>query len=161
MAAEGALVLIAYDGSELSKAAVRHAAVLFPSRPALVITVWEPGLATMPIGGPDLPGAGEIPPDPETVQEVDRAQRDRAAGIAAAGAELARSLGLSAEPHDVPDQLDVGDTLIDLARERDAAVVVVGSHGISGLRSHLVGSVSRKLLQHSDRPVLVVRAESG
>jgi len=37
----------------------------------------------------------------------------------------------------------------------------VGSHGISGLRTRLLGSVSRKLLQHCDRPVLVVRDESA
>jgi nucleotide-binding universal stress UspA family protein len=161
MSGADAPVLIAYDGSELSKAAVRQAAPLFPGRPAVVATVWEPGLAAMPVGGgPDLVGPGELPPDPETVEAVDRAQRDHAARVAAEGAELARSLGLGAEPHAVPDELDVADTLIDLLRERDAALVVVGSHGISGLRSHLVGSVARKLLRHCDRPVLVVRAES-
>jgi nucleotide-binding universal stress UspA family protein len=40
----------------------------------------------------------------------------------------------------VPDEVDVADTLIDIARERGAAVVVVGSHGISGLCSRLLGS---------------------
>ena len=61
----------------------------------------------------------------------------------------------------MPDELDVADTLLELARERNAAVVVIGSHGVSGLRSHLVGSVARKLLAHCDRPVLVVRADRG
>ena len=47
--------------------------------------------------------------------------------------------------------------VISIARERDAAVVVVGSHGISGLRSRLLGSVARKVVEHCDRPVLVLR----
>jgi nucleotide-binding universal stress UspA family protein len=159
MASEAAPVVIAYDGSDLSKAAVRHAAELFPARPAVLATVWEPGLAAIPIGSPDAPGGDALPPDPETVVEVDHIERDRATDVAAAGAELARSLGLAAEPHAVSDELDVADTLIGLARQRSAAAVVVGSHGISGLRSRLLGSVSRKLIAHSDLPVLVVRGE--
>ena len=159
MSGKHAAVLIAYDGSELSKAALRQSAPLFPERPVVVATVWEPGLAALPVAGPDVIGTGEIPPDPGTVAAVDRAQHDHAKRVAAESAELARSLGLEATAHDVADELDVADTLIELARERSAAVIVVGSHGISGLRSHLAGSVARKLLQHSDRPVLVVRAD--
>ncbi len=47
------------------------------------------------------------------------------------------------------------------AVERDVAAVVVGSHGISGLRSHLLGSTSRQLLARSRRPIVVVRAEEN
>ena len=160
MTQEPAPVVIAYDGSELSGAAVRHPAELFPGRPAVVATVWEPGLAFQampPSAGLD---AGSMPPDPETIQAVDHAQQEHASRVALEGAELARSLGLAAEPHAVPDEADVADTLINLARERGAAAIVVGSHGISGLRSRMLGGVSRKLIQHCDRPVLVVRGEA-
>jgi len=105
-------------------------------------------------------GTGMLPPDPATVEAVDRGQREHASTVAADGAEFARSLGLVAEPQAVPDEVDVAGTLIDIARERGAAVVVVGSHGISGLRSRLLGGVSRKLIDHCDRPVLVIRGES-
>jgi nucleotide-binding universal stress UspA family protein len=50
-----------------------------------------------------------------------------------------------------PDEVDVAETLLGIARERRAAVVVVGSHGISGLRRRLLGSVSRKVVEHCDR----------
>src|SRR4051794_17360404 len=152
-------VLVAYDGSELSKAAVRHVAQLFPTRPAVLATVWEPGLGAMPVGPSDSLGMEMPLPDPETVETIDRVQREHATRVAAEGVELAGSLGLTAEPHAVPDEVDVADTLIDLARDRGAAVVVVGSHGISGLRSRLLGGVSRKLIEHCDRPVLVIRGE--
>ena len=82
---------------------------------------------------------------------------DSASTVAGDGAEFARSVGLVAEPQAVPDDLDVADTLMGIARERGAAIVVVGSHGISGLRTRLLGSVSRKLIEHCDRPVLVIR----
>jgi nucleotide-binding universal stress UspA family protein len=162
MAREAAPILIAYDGSEVSRAAVRHAAELFAGRPAVLATVWEPGLAAVPVGiSPDTMGAGSLPPDPATIHEVDRLQREHAATVAADGAELARSFGLVVEPQAVPDEADVVNTLIDIARERGAAVVVVGSHGISGLRTRLLGSVSRKLIEHCDRPVLVIRDDSS
>ena len=156
MAPEAAPVLIAYDGSEVSRAAVRNAAELFAGRPAVLATIWEPALAAV-LGQPDAFGMGTLPPDPATVEAVDRAQRVHASTVADEGAEFARSLGLAAEAQAVPDELDVADTLIGIARERGAAVVVVGSHGISGLRSRLLGSVSRKLIEHCDRPVLVIR----
>ena len=72
------------------------------------------------------------------------------------------SLALSGLPrrHKPCPMGGVADTLIDIARQRGAAVVVVGSHGISGLRSRLLGSVSRKLIEHCDRPVLVIRDHS-
>jgi nucleotide-binding universal stress UspA family protein len=159
MTPEAAPVLIGYDGSELSKAAVRRAAELFPGRPAVLATVWEPGITVATLGPPDGFGVGAMPPDPETIEAVDRSQREHAARLAEEGTSLARSLGLDAEPHAVPDEVDVADTLLDLAGERGAAVVVVGSRGISGLRSHLPGRVTRKLIEHSDRPVLVTRGD--
>jgi nucleotide-binding universal stress UspA family protein len=159
MAREVAPVLIAYDGSELSRAAVRCAAELFAGRPAVLATVWEPGLAAVPVGLPDTIGVGTLPTDPATVEAVDRLQREHASTVAGDGAEFARSVGLAAEPQAVPDEVDVADTLLGIARERGAAVVVVGTHGISGLRSRLLGSVSRKLIEHCDRPLLVIRDE--
>jgi nucleotide-binding universal stress UspA family protein len=165
MGLEAAPVLIAYDGSDVARAAVRHAGELFAGRPAVVATVYEPGLATVAGAIPDTMGLGTVgvgtlPPDPETVEAVDRLQREHASAVAADGAEFARSVGLVAEPHAVPDELDVADTLIDMAQERGAAVIVVGSHGITGLRTRLLGSVARQLIQHCERPVLVIRDTS-
>ena len=108
-----------------------------------------------------MPGIGMgMGTDPTTIEEVDRVAREHASTVAADGAEFARSLGLVAEPQAVPDEVDVADTLIGIARERGAAVVVAGSHGISGLRTRLLGSVSRKLIEHCDRPILVIRDDS-
>ena len=160
MADPAAPVLIGYDGSEVARAAVRHAAELFAGRPAVLATVWEPGLAAVSMGLSDTIGVGNLPPDPATVEAVDRAGREQATTVADHGADFARSLGLVVEPHAVPDEGNVAETLLGIARERGAAVVVVGSHGISGLRPRLLGSVSRKVVEHCDRPVLVIRDDS-
>jgi hypothetical protein len=76
MAGPAAPVLIGYDGSEVARAAIRHAAELFAGRPAVLATVWEPGLAAVPVGLPDTIGVGSSPPDPLTVEAVDRLQRE-------------------------------------------------------------------------------------
>jgi nucleotide-binding universal stress UspA family protein len=50
----------------------------------------------------------------------------------------------------------VADALTELAAERGAAVVVVGSRGQSAQRQILLGSVAMAVLHHAHRPVLVV-----
>src|SRR4051794_19547511 len=103
---ELAAVVIAFDGSDASRAALERAAELFPGRAAVIATVWEPGLA-QPLPAYDSFGSVSPPPDPETVAAVDRAQRDHATQVARAGADLARSRGLAAEPRPVEDEVDV------------------------------------------------------
>ena len=153
-------ILIAYDGSDVAKAAVRHAAELFPASPAVVLSVWEPGLAAMMTVSPgfDVGGIVPAPFDPELASELDHAEEQRAEVVAKEGAGLAASLGLKAEPHAIADETRVADAIVDAAAERDVAAVVVGSHGISGLRSHLLGSTSRRVLERCELPVVVVRA---
>jgi nucleotide-binding universal stress UspA family protein len=44
-----------------------------------------------------------------------------------------------------------------MAEEHEAAVVVAGSSGLSGLKARLLGSTSESILHHCRRPVLIVR----
>lgn len=155
------MLLIAYDGSDVANSAVRSAAELFPGSTALVVTAWEPGLGAMAALSPgfDVSGTVQVPVDPELVLEVDKAQAHHAALVAGEGARLAGSLGLDAEPFAIPDEVRVPEAIVDLAVERGAAAVVVGSHGVSGLRSRLLGSTSRRVLAICELPVVVVRAD--
>jgi nucleotide-binding universal stress UspA family protein len=47
--------------------------------------------------------------------------------------------------------------IVDDAKEHDVGVIVMGSRGRSGLTGLLLGSTAHKVIQLSDRPVLVVR----
>jgi len=149
-------LVIAFDGSDASRAALEQAVELFPGRAAVIATVWEPGLA-LQIPAYESLGSITPPADLDTINEIDRAQRDHATQVARAGAELATSLGLAAQPRPVEDEVDVADTLVDLAHTTGAAAIVIGSRGLTGLRSRIMGSVARKLLSHSRCPVVVVR----
>jgi nucleotide-binding universal stress UspA family protein len=151
-------VIVAYDASAEAQAALREAVALFGQRPLIVASVWEPGLGAVtmtPAVGE--PGMGYLP-DPGAVAAVDRAESDHASDVAEAGARLARELGTTAEALAMPDSLDVAETLVAIAEERDACAIVVGSRGLRGIKARVLGSTSRKLLHDTRRPVLVVRA---
>jgi nucleotide-binding universal stress UspA family protein len=154
--ADAGPILVAYDGSAESRAALARAAELFPGRAAVVATVWEPGLAAI-VPDPGGIGGPAAPVDIAAVAEVDELMSKRAAGIAEEGAELARQAGLQAEAVSTEDESKVGDVIAELAEKHDAAVVVVGSRGLSGIKARLLGSTSESILHHCRRPVLVVR----
>ena len=151
-------ILIGYDGSRTARRAVHEAAELLGSRPALVVTVWEPSLTyesaameTDPMMGMPLPAE-----DPALAQEVDDASQAHADRIAEEGAALAKSLGLKAEALAVTNERNVAETIIELARKRGAAAIVVGSRGLSGIRARLEGSTSNAVAKHSSCPVVLV-----
>ncbi|WP_353779416.1 universal stress protein [Winogradskyella sp. 3972H.M.0a.05] len=45
----------------------------------------------------------------------------------------------------------------DIAEEHDADLVVMGSHGASGLKEMFIGSNTEKVVRHSEIPVLIVK----
>ncbi|MCA2219429.1 universal stress protein [Jidongwangia harbinensis] len=55
----------------------------------------------------------------------------------------------------------VAETLADHARQRQAALVVVGSRGRSTVREILLGSVAAATLHHAHRPVMVVPRDAS
>ena len=48
------------------------------------------------------------------------------------------------------------EAVTDLIRKRDADVVVLGTHGRTGLRDLLMGSVAETIFRHTDCPVITV-----
>ena len=48
-------------------------------------------------------------------------------------------------------------TILDIADRHGAAMIVMGSRGLTGVRSMLLGSVSNAVVHHADRPTLVIR----
>ncbi len=49
------------------------------------------------------------------------------------------------------------DEILDLSEELEVGLLIVGSRGLGGVRRILLGNVSEGIVQHSHRPVLVMR----
>lgn len=138
------LVVFAYDGSELSKLAIQEAAVQLRARDALVLTVWEPfNVQFVPAGG--------APVDASAADSV----RAAAEQTAAEGAALAEALGYRTQAVAAKGS-PPWTALIAVADDREAGVIVLGSHGRHGISHALIGSVAEAVAQHSKRSVLIV-----
>jgi universal stress protein A len=49
--------------------------------------------------------------------------------------------------------------IVEIARERKSDLIIIGTHGYTGLRHTLMGSVAEKVVRHSPCPVLAVRPD--
>jgi nucleotide-binding universal stress UspA family protein len=147
--------LICYDGSEDAKHAIRRAAGLLLSKHALVLTVWQP---TAAVGS--FVWSGAMTPMVDFA-ELDRAATEDAGRVAEDGAGIARDAGLQAEVLAVKSTEAVWKTIVEVADAHDAAVIVMGSRGLTGVHSALLGSVSTTVMHHTQRPTLVIHCPTG
>jgi nucleotide-binding universal stress UspA family protein len=146
------VILIAYDGSSDAQAAIEHAGALLRGEPATVLTVWEPFVGVMTRTGAGL----GPPPGVIDYQEIDRAYEHSARERAAEGVERAQRAGLNAQPRTRARHTTIANAILAESDEVDASAIVLGTRGLTGVKSLLLGSVSHAVVQHADRPVIVV-----
>jgi nucleotide-binding universal stress UspA family protein len=140
-------VLIAYDGSDHAKAAIEQAGHnLRTPRQAIVLSVWQP-LGAIPFWG--VPYA-KVPPS--MIEDAE----EQAKRVAAEGAARAEEAGFTAEAA-VVEGSPVWEGIVQTAEEKGAGILVLGSHGRSGVRYVTMGSVATAVAHHAKRPVLICR----
>lgn len=139
-------ILIASDGSPHAREAVEQGVELALLVGAMVTVV----------------GVHAPPPpvfaDPYWVGSPDEQRRQLRAAIKEA-AQHAEARGVDAE-YELLEGDPAGE-IARIARLRDADLIVVGARGRGALASAILGSVSRRVVQEADRPVLVAKARSG
>jgi nucleotide-binding universal stress UspA family protein len=131
-------VVVGYDGSECAKAALRVGMDLARAYGEQVVIAFAYELN---------PVAGEIHDYHTALREL--AQKRLTEALAAVGEahEQVEAVIVEREP---------AHGLVELADERDARLIVVGTRGDGLIKGVLLGSTPHKLLALSDRPVLVV-----
>ncbi len=149
---EGAVsgpVLFAYDGSELARLAIEQAGdLLAPGRAALVLCVWQPA------------DVGFVPVDDRHFDAQNATKVEEAAQETAAyGASLAEKAGFQSQSLAV-EAAPTWKGIVKTAEQRNASLIVLGSHRRRGLAGHLLGSVASAVVTHSATSVLVVRRRS-
>jgi len=140
-------ILLAIDDSKFSEAATET--VIAQARPqeteVHVVHVIDILSAQLPEMTAYYPG----------IEHARDAQRKPAEALVAKTAELLRSKGLQ-----VTTAVELGDPkskIIDAAAEWHADLIVLGSHGRTGLDRFLLGSVSDAVMRHAQCSVEIVR----
>jgi nucleotide-binding universal stress UspA family protein len=151
----GGPVLVCVDGSAQSEHGLHVACGLLAPLDIVVVAVWQPVAARLAESGSF--GAVAV----RDHEALDDAEQAAASSAAAAGAGQAQAAGHRATSR--ADQADetVWEKILQVADEVDAALIVTGSRGRGALKSALLGSVSREVLSHSARPVLIVPPQDG
>lgn len=78
------------------------------------------------------------------------------------GRDAVESVEKMADAHGVEVETEVLDgdpaeTILDYAEEVDADIIVSGTHGRSGVKRQLLGSVAERLVRHASMPVMTVQ----
>jgi nucleotide-binding universal stress UspA family protein len=133
-------ILVATDGSPCSQAAVEravHFAKVYGSTIDVVSVV-------------DVPDSlyGEAPDLTEVFEGMSMGYADTAV-------QYAKSQGLAATPHVITGT--PYEIIPDLAKSLGTGIIIVGSHGRTGMNRLLMGSVAEKIIGLASCPVLVAR----
>jgi nucleotide-binding universal stress UspA family protein len=145
------MILIFYDGSDDAKSAIEQTGELLCCQPATVLTVWQPLAEVLA-----APLAFGVSPGVLDTDKADKASREAAEQLAEEGAELARQAGFNAEPRVCTQIATTAKSILSDAEQIGASAIVMGSRGLTGLKSVLLGSVSHAVIQHAERTVIVV-----
>jgi len=142
-------VLIATDGSDLSISAARRANVLLANAEKVTL------LSVVTDGYPD-DDAGGIEGPVLTADEQATMWQDE---LSEANAKLEHTSNVLTDRavERVVETGDAATVICQVAERLDVDVIVVGSHGRTGLSRLFLGSVSEHVVRHAPCPVLVIR----
>ncbi len=134
-------ILIATDGSRFSMTAAAKAISLAES--------YNGGLIIICVV--DVPSEFYAEA-PQAMEDLVKKAKSFVEGIR----KQAEEAGIKAETFIA--EAEAYQAIIDLAQRKKADIIVMGSHGRTGLRRLLMGSVAEKVIGHAGCPVLIVRS---
>jgi universal stress protein A len=144
-------ILVPIDFSECSRVALDYATTLAKTFEAKidVLHVWEvppyiPPEAMVGVPGHDTQSLADVAKG-SAEQEMRRFVKD----LEDDGVHVERTLLDSGDP---------GRTIVDVAEKEGYDIIVLGTHGRTGLSHLLMGSVAERVVRHSSCPVLTVRS---
>ena len=143
-------LLVTHDGSELADAALGHAAAISKATGAAVLVLRVSAAAGRDPKGlharewTDLvdhtPSGPPQEAEPHLSVTVDAL---RAGGVEHVGSLLVRDG-------------DVGEAILDTASRLDVDLIAISSHGLSGVRRVVLGSVADFVIRHTERLVVLL-----
>jgi nucleotide-binding universal stress UspA family protein len=147
-------ILVPLDGSEFAEGIIPRIEPLAEKLgSALVLlqvtTAFETLIAEMT---PGMAGTAGVAVDPQPIMAAEQAD---AAAYLGAVAERLRAMGFKVEVEHPAGH--AASTIIERATALGADLIAMTTHGRSGLRHLIFGSVAEAVVQHAACPVLLVR----
>src|SRR5262249_36096328 len=144
-------ILIPTDGSERAHRAVTHGLALAKALGAKVTAVTiEPSFDVYAV-----PSSRDYAMSGAFAEHAEHAKA-HAGKILAAVADEARAAGVSCETAQIEEDHPY-EGIINAAKARGCDLIVMASHGRTGIAAVVLGSVTNKVLTHTKIPVLVYR----
>lgn len=136
------VILLPTDGSEGTQRAVDHAIQLASEHDAALRVLHVVNLGAIPpeVGADRIAEALEAGGETAIADVIDRAE--------AAGVTDVSGVVEHGSPH---------REILDYAEANDVSLIVMGTHGRTGLDRYLLGSVAERVVRLSETPVLTVR----
>lgn len=138
-------IIVPLDGSELSEQAVPLAEGIASAVGAKIVFLQSTSR-----------GSGETASYPRSNFDGNEKRMD-ALGYLDSFVEAAQRKGIEAEARAM--RRDAAHSIIDAASESQGSMIVMSTHGRSGISRFFLGSVTDKIIRSSGYPVLVVRPE--
>jgi nucleotide-binding universal stress UspA family protein len=143
-------ILVATDGSTLSKKAVRCGIGLAKAVGAELVAV-----NVIP-RYPTSYFEGSMSVSSDEIARTEKRWADKAQEVVDAVCVSAKAEGVKAKAVIVRSDL-VAESLLSTAKKNKCDLIVMASHGRKGLKRVLLGSETQQVLTHSQIPVLVLR----
>ncbi len=143
-------IMVPLDGSELAECVLPHVEAFIEGCHAtnfVFVCVVQPSLVSY---------GGDYAVSPEILKEKESA--DKTAAIDYLEQIIHRLKHVGVELHSEVLIGRVADSLADFAEKNDFDLILIATHGRSGVKRWVRGSVADKVLRSSNIPVLMVRA---
>ena len=143
-------MLLAVDGSDPAYDAVRATDGLAPAYPLTLLYVLTLPRMVYPALGPNL--------DKDLSLTIEQAMKEEGERL------LDRAASLLAPHHGTTEKRMVegtpAETILTIAGQVKADLIVMGARGIGRLKEHVLGSVSHRVMTHAKCPVLVIKSST-
>jgi nucleotide-binding universal stress UspA family protein len=154
-------LLVPLDGSRFASRALRYAAEVAQRFGAeiILIQVVKPATSVIDAGAPIGVSTAGTEIAVQAALEADKRNAARARRYLIGKARAIRSRHIESSYHVLIG--DIARSIIEFSEKENIDLVVMTTHGKSGLRRAVMGSVADVVIRESGKPVLVIRPQTS
>ena len=154
-------ILVPLDGSRFASRALRYAAEVAQRFGAevVLIQVIKPATSVIDAGAPVGVSVAGSEIAVQAALEADKRNAARAKRYLSGKVRAIRSRHIQSSYRVLIG--DIAHSVIEFSEKQSIDLVVMTTHGKSGLRRAVMGSVADVVIRESGRPVLVIRPQTG